>query len=349
MATSTLSRLSKLIAESVATIEASCAARSVEVPSIDSAFTPGSEAFRMDPTVAQAINIVTASAYQIAALLEPPPHYKAIALGALLETNTVEILREAGRNGTHVVEIAKRNQLDPKKNARLHRNLSTYYMFREGSRMSLQTLVYRQCLTQRETPGQARRHLRHTPYFLGFDVLTISLDEGWMGATSAVTTLRDPKTRFSGDPTDAPLARTIGSNVPFWVWIEQPDQEMRLQRFGIAMQGVAAMQPAAAALDRGFDWEILGVEDVVVDVGAGVGAVPLALAKSYPSLKIVVQDRDTVTAQANGELPEAVRSGRVKLQGHDFYTPQPVKGASVFLLKQILHDWSDSYAITILK
>lgn len=163
---------------------------------------------------------------------------------------------------------------------------------------------------------------QHTPYFLGFDVLTISLDEGWMGATSAVTTLRDPKTRFSGEPTDAPLARTIGSNVPFWVWIEQPDQEMRLQRFGIAMQGVAAMQPAEAALDRGmprayflpvifildahgtsltgFDWEILGVEDVVVDVGAGVGAVSLALAKSYPSLKIVVQDRDAVTAQANG-------------------------------------------------
>lgn len=26
-----------------------------------------------------------------------------------------------------------------------------------------------------------------------------------------------------------------------------------------------------------------------------------------------------------------------------------MKGASVFLLKQILHDWSDSYAITILK
>lgn len=28
--------------------------------------------------------------------------------------------------------------------------------------------------------------------------------------------------------------------------------------------------------------------------------------------------------------------------------PQPLKNASVFLLKQILHDWSDPYVITIL-
>lgn len=88
--------------------------------------------------------------------------------------------------------------------------------------------------------------------FPGLTILTLSLDEGWMGATSAVATLRDPKTRFSGEPTDAPLARTTGSNVPFWVWIEQPGQEMRLQRFGIAMQGVVAMQPAEAALGAGM-------------------------------------------------------------------------------------------------
>lgn len=33
---------------------------------------------------------------------------------------------------------------------------------------------------------------------------------------------------------------------------------------------------------------------------------------------------------------------------HDFFTDQPVKNASVFLLKNILHDWSDFYAKNIL-
>jgi len=43
----------------------------------------------------------------------------------------VEILREAGPKGLHVNDIGQKNNLDPKKNARLLRYLSTYYMFRE--------------------------------------------------------------------------------------------------------------------------------------------------------------------------------------------------------------------------
>lgn len=34
---------------------------------------------------------------------------------------------------------------------------------------------------------------------------------------------------------------------------------------------------------------------------------------------------------------------------HDFFTPQPVKNAAVFLLRNILHDWSDKYCVQILR
>lgn len=35
-------------------------------------------------------------------------------------------------------------------------------------------------------------------------------------------------------------------------------------------------------------------------------------------------------------------------QAHDFFKPQPVRNASIFLLKQIMHDWPDLYASKIL-
>lgn len=34
---------------------------------------------------------------------------------------------------------------------------------------------------------------------------------------------------------------------------------------------------------------------------------------------------------------------------HDFLEVQPVHGADVYLLRWILHDWSDKYAIQILR
>ncbi|PYH83237.1 S-adenosyl-L-methionine-dependent methyltransferase [Aspergillus uvarum CBS 121591] len=42
-------------------------------------------------------------------------------------------------------------------------------------------------------------------------------------------------------------------------------------------------------------------------------------------------------------------AARVTGMAHDFLTPQPVHGADVYLLRWILHDWSDTYAVKILR
>ena len=34
---------------------------------------------------------------------------------------------------------------------------------------------------------------------------------------------------------------------------------------------------------------------------------------------------------------------------HDFFAPQPQNGASIFFVKSVMHDWSDKYAMKILK
>lgn len=58
--------------------------------------------------------------------------------------------------------------------------------------------------------------------------------------------------------------------------------------------------------------------------------------------------KDLASQLWKAEYPEALESGRVEFQAHDFFAPQPLENVSVFLLKQILHDWSDAYASTIL-
>lgn len=34
---------------------------------------------------------------------------------------------------------------------------------------------------------------------------------------------------------------------------------------------------------------------------------------------------------------------------HDFFSPQPIKYASLFLVRAVMHDWSDKYAVQILR
>jgi hypothetical protein len=48
------------------------------------------------------------------------------------------------------------------------------------------------------------------------------------------------------------------------------------------------------------------------------------------------------------ELPSEL-SPRVELEAHDFFTPQSIKHADVYMLRLILHNYPDKYSIKILQ
>ncbi|PYI04722.1 O-methyltransferase [Aspergillus sclerotiicarbonarius CBS 121057] len=105
-------------------------------------------------------------------------------------------------------------------------------------------------------------------------------------------------------------------------------------------------------ITRGYDWASLG-HGLVVDMGGSTGHVSVALAELFPDLQFLVQDRpevidESVKRLSERKLPLSITS-RIRFEGHSFFNPQMVKAASVYLLRQILHDWPDREAVLILR
>lgn len=121
----------------------------------------------------------------------------------------------------------------------------------------------------------------------------------------------------------------------------------KAKRFARAMRSFSSsLGHQAFVVIKGYAWESLG-QGLVVDIGGSQGHVSIALAQSYPSLSFIVQDRGEVIKGAAEALPGDL-SHRITFMAHDFFTDQPVK-ADVYLLRRVLHDWSDSHCINILQ
>ncbi|UDD63752.1 hypothetical protein AFCA_011013 [Aspergillus flavus] len=96
----------------------------------------------------------------------------------------------------------------------------------------------------------------------------------------------------------------------------------------------------------------LPTDSVVVDVGGAQGDISFALAAAFPHLRFVVQDLPGVIARAKEQhIPSATEAlGKVEFQAHDFFTPQPtIRGARVYYLRHVLHNWGDRHAVRILR
>ncbi|KAI0505651.1 O-methyltransferase-domain-containing protein [Xylaria bambusicola] len=92
-----------------------------------------------------------------------------------------------------------------------------------------------------------------------------------------------------------------------------------------------------------YDWHSVGH---VVDVGGSRGNVAIQLAKNFPALKVLVQDKEEVIQGAENSLPEDIRD-RVSFAVHDIFSPQKVE-ADAYYLRWILHNWPDKYCCILI-
>ncbi|OTA98968.1 hypothetical protein M426DRAFT_68726 [Hypoxylon sp. CI-4A] len=128
------------------------------------------------------------------------------------------------------------------------------------------------------------------------------------------------------------------------VFTRYPEKALRFAA-GMSTFGYLPQFGLSGAVD-GYDWAALGRAQVV-DVGGSQGPMAVALAKRFPDLSFLVQDTPDVVKGADKTLPSELR-GRISFMAHDFFKPQPVR-ADVYLLRTILHNWSDKYCLLILR
>ncbi|KAJ9256884.1 hypothetical protein DTO195F2_5709 [Paecilomyces variotii] len=123
----------------------------------------------------------------------------------------------------------------------------------------------------------------------------------------------------------------------------------RFTRFNEAMvaqdSGQVTMGIYPFALELAKDAEDDRV--TIVDVGGGRGHILQQIKENCSGVKgkFILQDQAGVVAEAKDEL---ARTG-IEAMTHDFFQPQPVKGALVYYLRRILHDWPESESKSILQ
>jgi len=111
--------------------------------------------------------------------------------------------------------------------------------------------------------------------------------------------------------------------------------------FNDAMTGFSAMTGHAVA--EAYDF---GSTKTLVDVGGGHGALLSAILTRYPSISGIVYDLPEVVAgapAAPGDL-----ASRIDTVAGSFFEGVP-QGANGYIMKHILHDWSDQQCVQILR
>jgi len=161
----------------------------------------------------------------------------------------------------------------------------------------------------------------------------------WPAAQRTVDALQ--KWPASQDPSHTGFCLATNSTEPMYKQLSSSPE--KAQRFAGMMDAYTAAHPHETAhLLAGFEWG--GVRSVV-DIGGSHGHISFLLARSFPSLKLIIQDLPSVIAQVN--VPDELKD-RVSVKGADFFEDQDTS-SDVYYLRWVLHNWGDKDAVRILR
>ncbi|ETS73767.1 hypothetical protein PFICI_14713 [Pestalotiopsis fici W106-1] len=150
----------------------------------------------------------------------------------------------------------------------------------------------------------------------------------------------------SEEPNETGFALVNETDKPIYEFFSEHPE--KAHRFANVMRALSSRSDLALRHTvTGFDWAAFG-SGTIVDVGGSEGDMCIAIANAFPDLSFVVQDLAPVVDHGKKRLPVNLAQ-RVKFMAHDFLTKQPICNAEVYVLRLILHNWSDKYCVRILR
>jgi hypothetical protein len=103
--------------------------------------------------------------------------------------------------------------------------------------------------------------------------------------------------------------------------------------------------PVIEAVLEAYDFSQIGT---LVDVAGGHGEVLMSILKKHPNVRGVLTDVGHVIDGAQPRIARAGLAGRCQAVPCDFFQAVPEDG-DAYIMKNIIHDWDDARATTILR
>lgn len=237
-------------------------------------------------------------------------HWQSCCVGAAAQLELADLLADGP---LHVDVLAERTNTDGPSLYRMLRALESTGIFTQHSPQVFGNTPASECL---------RRNRKNSNWaWIRFTLCSgAPVFEGWRGL---MLSLKNGRPGFD---------QVTGENA----WNHMQANPETFTMFNEAMRDLSSsISPAVA---EALDWSEY---PVIADIGGGIGSQLASILEAHPSCRGILFDQPHVVAEA----PE---NGRIERVGGDFFKDVPVQ-ADAYLMRWLLHDWSDEESVAILK
>ncbi|KAF2727216.1 O-methyltransferase [Polyplosphaeria fusca] len=151
------------------------------------------------------------------------------------------------------------------------------------------------------------------------------------------------------DKNNSPFNFAHKTSQHYFEWLAQPENADQLQAMKDHMEFKTLGKKWFQSVDIPVIFNNLSSEKdatLMIDIGGSAGHDIIDFQKTFPELpgRLILQELPSVIASLPSIFPT-----QVEKVPHDMFTSQPVKGAKVYYLHMVLHDWPDESCRNILK